>query len=158
MKKAKIEDVEPISTTSPADIVRPLSPVLETTDLAINYFELAPTESFGFEYHRHLDQEEVFYVIQGTVMFETESDDVEVNAGEIIRFAPGEFQLGRNRGDERVIAFALGAPRDTEEIEYFRECPTCGEETIQAPSLNESQHTVVIECAECGSTTETIRL
>jgi hypothetical protein len=61
MKKTRIDAVEMPPTNSPADVVRPLSAVLETESVALNYFELAPTESFGYAYHRHLDQEEVFY-------------------------------------------------------------------------------------------------
>lgn len=58
---------------SPADVVRELSPALDTNGLAINYFEVESSESAGYAYHRHLDQEEVFYVQQGIVTFETEA-------------------------------------------------------------------------------------
>lgn len=63
-----------------------------------------------------LDQEEIFYIIQGTVTSETESGAVVVKAEEVIHFAPGEFQLGVNQDDERVIVLTLGAPRTSEEI------------------------------------------
>ncbi|NIS29911.1 MAG: cupin domain-containing protein, partial [Actinobacteria bacterium] len=66
MKRVAIDDVEHPPTISPADVVRPLSGPLGTTDVALNYFELAPGETFGFDYHRHRDQEEVFYVLEGT--------------------------------------------------------------------------------------------
>jgi len=52
----------------------------------------------------------VFYVLSGTATFETEAGEVTVDAGEAIRFVPGEFQQGSNRGDERVVALAPGAP------------------------------------------------
>jgi len=72
----------------PADVKRPLSNELDADDVAVNYYELAPGDSFGFGYHRHADQEEVFHVQRGTVTFETEDGDVDVSAGEAIRFAP----------------------------------------------------------------------
>ena len=152
MKKVRIEDVAAPRSNSPADVFRPLSAVLGTDAVAINYFELAPAESFGYAYHRHLDQEEVFYVREGTVTFETESGEVEVGPDEVVRFAPGEFQLGRNRGDERVVALAIGAPRETEAIEYLRECPECAERTIQVPeTVEEGDEGFVIRCRVCGT-------
>lgn len=43
-----------------------LSSALGTDVLAINYFECPPGEPIGFCYHRHHEQEEVFYVVSGT--------------------------------------------------------------------------------------------
>lgn len=158
MKRVAIEDVEPAATNSPADVVRLLSPVLDTDELAINYFEVAPSESVGYAYHRHLDQEEVFYVQRGTVTFETEASDVEVAAGEMVRFGPGEFQLGRNLGNERADILAIGAPRASEELEYLRHCPTCGEETIQVPETTESPKAILIRCTVCDLKADEIPL
>lgn len=158
MKRATIEEIEPAATNSPADVVRVLSPALDTNELAINYFEVESSESVGYAYHRHLDQEEVFYVQQGMVTFETEAGEVEVETGEIIRFAPGEFQLGRNLGDERAHVLAIGAPRESEKIEYLQDCPTCEEETIQVPEITENPTTIQVHCTECDSRTDEIPL
>lgn len=70
----------------------------------------------------------------------------------------GEFQLGRNRDDERVEALALGAPRETSENEYRLDCPECGERTTQTPSVrdDEAKRTVVIRCAACRTETDRI--
>lgn len=156
MESTRVEDVDPASTNSPADVVRVLSPVLDTDQVAINYFEVAPTESLGYAYHRHLDQEEVFYVLQGTVTFETEADDVDVEPGEMIRFEPGEFQLGRNPGDERAHVLAVGAPRGSTEIEYLRDCPSCEDETIQTPEISDEPTAILIHCTVCDSQTDEI--
>lgn len=156
MKKVAVDAVDSPATTSPADVFRPLSGALETSGLAINYVELAPGEQFGYDYHRHLDQEELFYVQQGTATFDTESGETEVSAGEVIRFEPGEFQLGVNRGGERVVAVTLGAPRETDAIEYRRACPTCETATIQTPELDREQRTVAIECTECDSVVDEV--
>ncbi|WP_306055727.1 cupin domain-containing protein [Natronococcus wangiae] len=153
MEHVRIDDVEVPATNSPADVVRPISRALGTTDLAMNYFELAPGESFGYAYHRHNDQEEVFYLQTGTATFETESGEIEVDSGEAIRFAPGEFQLGRNQSDERVAALALGAPRDTEDIEYLLDCSECGERTVHTSAVAEEGDEIVIHCSECGTET-----
>lgn len=151
MKRIAIEDVEHPPTISPASVVRPLSGALETTDVAVNYFELAPGETFGFDYHRHADQEELFYVTAGTVTFRTEAGDVEVEAGEVIRFDPGELQLGRNAGEGRVRAIAIGAPRDSTEIEYRRRCPACDAETTQTPVVDREAAVIAITCEACGT-------
>lgn len=156
MNKVSIEDIDTPASNSPADVLRPLSQALDTNGLAINYFELAPGESFGYAYHRHQDQEEVFYIQSGTPTFETETGDVDVEAGEAIRFPPGEFQLGTNQTDDRVKALALGVPRDSEEIEYFIECPQCSERTIQTPEITEDQEALLIRCSECETETDRI--
>lgn len=158
MKRVAIEDVDPAATNSPADVVRLLSPVLDTDGLAINYFEVEPSENVGYAYHRHLDQEEVFYIQQGVVTFETEITDVEVESGEIIRFEPGEFQVGRNLGDERAHVLAIGAPRESTEVEYLQNCPTCAEETIQVPEITEHPKAILIHCTICDSKTDEIPL
>lgn len=156
MRKVTVDEVEVSPVISPADVVRPLTEPLGTEDVAINRFELAPGEQFGFDYHRHLDQEEVFYVERGVATFETEDGDVEVGAGELVRFAPGEFQLGRNLGEARVVALAIGAPRGSREIEYRRHCPACDESTIQAPEPGDDGRSVVIRCSSCETAVEEI--
>lgn len=153
-----VEDVETPRSISPADVLRPLSDVLDTESLALNYFELAPSERFGYAYHRHRDQEEVFYVQAGTVTFRTESGEVDVAAGEVIRVPPGEFQLGRNEGDERVVALALGAPRETAEIEYFQACPECDERTIQVPETMPEEGRFVVRCTACRTVVDAFAL
>ncbi|WP_423746468.1 cupin domain-containing protein [Haladaptatus sp. SPP-AMP-3] len=65
-------------------------------------------ETIGECYHRHHEQEEVFYITAGTATFETEQGDVVVKAGELIRFAPGEWQQGANRENSRLEVLAFG--------------------------------------------------
>ena len=137
----------------PAADKRALSSALDTESVALNYYELAPGDTFGFGYHRHPQQEEVFYVLEGTATFETEDGDVDVGAGEAVRFAPGEWQLGRNDGDERVVALAMGAPRDARETEMLRECPDCGGRTGNAIEMTDDRDALVTRCLECDAET-----
>jgi len=120
---------------------------------ALDYYELAPGESFAFGYHRHENQKEVFYVLSGTATFETETGDVSVSPGEAIRFAPGEFQQGFNRGNERVVALALGAPADAGTSEVRRDCPGCGERTEVRIERGEDG-TLHTRCVECETVTD----
>ncbi|WP_276273144.1 cupin domain-containing protein [Haloarcula litorea] len=151
MEHVSLDDVD--SRMGPADVKRSLSNALDTTDLAANYYELAPGETFGLGYHRHPAQEEVFYVQAGTATFETEDGDVTVDAGEAVRFAPGEWQLGRNDGDERVVALALGAPKDARETEMVRRCEDCGGRTEQRVELTDDRDALVTLCTACGAET-----
>lgn len=151
MKKVRIDDVD--SYMGPASIKRPVGKELGTTDFACNYYELEPGDSFAFGYHKHDDQEEVFYVQEGCVTFETEGECVDVQAGELVRFAPGEFQQGVNEGTERVVALALGAPRDSDQLVMRRECPDCGERTANTIEMTDDRDALVTLCIDCGAQT-----
>ncbi|MEF8791740.1 MAG: cupin domain-containing protein [Haloarculaceae archaeon] len=151
MRKARIEEVD--SWMGPASVKRPLSRALGAEDVAINYYELEPGESFAFGYHRHEGQEEVFYVQTGEATFETDDGEVTVGAGEAVRFAPGEWQQGWNRGEEPVRALALGAPQESGETTILRECPECGERTEQEVGRAEDADALVTRCLDCGAET-----
>ncbi|WP_436925881.1 cupin domain-containing protein [Halosimplex amylolyticum] len=151
MKRVSREDCE--RRMGPAADKRALSAALDAEELALNYYELEPGDSFGFGYHRHPEQEEVFYVVEGTATFETEDGDVEVSAGEAVRFAPGEWQLGRNAGDERCVALAMGAPLDARRTEMLRECPDCGGRTENTVEMADDREGLVTRCSDCGTET-----
>jgi mannose-6-phosphate isomerase-like protein (cupin superfamily) len=86
---------------------------LASTDVAINHYGVPSGERLA-GLHAHDDQEELFVVLEGRVVFETLGRRVEAAAGEAARFPPGEFQSCTNpdgAGGEAVV-LALGAPRD----------------------------------------------
>lgn len=147
MKKARIE----ATSSRDENVFQPLSDALDTDGLAINYFERAPGEPIGHCYHRHHEQEEVFYVVSGTATFDTEEGDVPVGPNELIRFAPGEWQQGTNRGEEPVAVLALGAPREEGPTDLRRECPACGERTPAYGEWEDDDY--VYFCEVCGGET-----
>jgi mannose-6-phosphate isomerase-like protein (cupin superfamily) len=156
MERVSIDDID--SYMGPADIKRPLTDALGASDLAINYYELDSGDSFAFGRHRHTEQEEVFYVQQGTVTFETGEPDAEhetvtVGPGEAVRFGPGEWQRGVNEGEERVVALALGAPQETGETTVTRECPDCGERTEADVRMADDRDALVTICKGCSAET-----
>lgn len=102
MAKVTIDEID-IPTPNPAQRVVPLLDSLVTDDLAINYYELALGQQFGFDVHRHNDQEEVFYVQAGTVTFELAHGEIEVGPGEVIRFATGDSNGSTNNPDESLL-------------------------------------------------------
>jgi uncharacterized cupin superfamily protein len=150
MEKVRIEERE--NSVQPAAVMRHLTDPLGLTDLAINYYELEPGDSFAFAYHNHEVQEEVFYVQSGTATFETDNGPVEVGAGEIVRFGREEFQRGWNRGSEPVVALALGAPLEYGEQVKLRHCEACSErtDTRLQRETEDGDEIVVSYCKQCG--------
>lgn len=138
---------------------RDLADRLGTSDLAMNYYVLEPGEEFGGGMHSHLDQEEVFFVIEGIATFETKQEPsdagerVDIGAGEAIRFEPGEFQQGCNETDSRTVALALGAPKKSTEGRIPKSCPECGDSEVLGVHVDENG--MRIRCPECESEFDT---
>lgn len=133
---------------------RDLTGALGTTDFAINHYHLAPGEGFSGGLHTHLDQEEVFYVLSGTATFDVaeepleDPESVDVAAGEVVRFAPGEYQTGQNEGEGDVEALAFGAPKETTDVRVPGPCPECENESLALTFAGGEMGT---ECPECGT-------
>lgn len=151
METVRIDDVQ--ERIDSATVKRPLTGALDAANVALNYYELAPGDSFAYGYHMHERQEELFVVQEGKVTFETADGEVVVAAGEVVRFAPGEFQQGINRGEERVVALAIGAPQASGGFELRRECSTCGERTPTTIERAEEGRTKITRCLDCGAET-----
>jgi len=154
MDKVRIDELERFMGA--ADEWRPIHGDLGTENVSLNYYELDPDDGFLFGgVYQYETQEEVFYVQQGTVTFETEGEDVEAEAGEVVRFAPGEWKGGTNAGTDRAVMLHVGAPQDRGERNYLRDCPECGERTPQDFELTEARDFFIAYCDECG--TELVR-
>lgn len=151
MDKVRIDDVDP--QIDSATVYRPVTDAINAANVALNYYELAPGDSFAYGYHMHENQEELFVVQEGRVTFETERGAVVVEAGEIIRFAPGEYQRGVNTGEDRVVALAIGAPREAGDSEILRECVTCGERMPNTVERVENGRAKITRCLDCGEET-----
>lgn len=147
MEHVSIDDIESSAFGRDVDR-RGLSDPLGTTDLALNRYRLDPGERFTSDLHAHMDQEEVFVVVEGEATFETPDGEVTVEEDEAVRFAPGEFQSGKNDADAELVAFALGAPRDTEDVRISRECPDCGHGNVR---LIPNEDGFGLQCPECGT-------
>ncbi len=158
MEKVTIDDVRnEVNPLQVHDVRRPVSDELGTEHFAMNYFELEPGDSFSGGLHTHYDQEEVFYIEDGTAIFEVgkEREEVTVKAGEVIRFEPGEYQTGyaADEDDNRVVGWALGAPgstHDWDELESIIPCQECGEEQPHGTTINDDGR-FEFTCTECGS-------
>jgi mannose-6-phosphate isomerase-like protein (cupin superfamily) len=155
MQTIAIDEIDPIALGNENLDLRGLAEPLNTSELAMNYYALDPGQAFSPGVHTHLDQEEVFYILEGTATFETKaeataaSECIEVSAGEAIRFAPGEFQQGRNESDAPVVALALGAPRGPTEGRIPQPCPECEESDVLAVVMDDEG--MRFQCPECGT-------
>lgn len=138
---------------------------LDADHLAAVRYRLAPGDGFPSGLHAHYDQAETFVVLSGEATFEvlppTESWDegpptgreVTVAASEAVRFAPGEFQTGRNPedADEDLVALALGAPRDTDDVRIPATCPECD---APALALGTGGERFTFDCPGCEASFE----
>src|SRR5215831_16802130 len=77
----------------------------------------------GARGRRHAEgaQEEVFYVVSGTLtmLLDDPPERVDVEAGGIVAVKPGTGIQMHNAGDADVIVFAYGAPAVTGQVEYL---------------------------------------
>ncbi|ELZ13791.1 cupin [Halovivax asiaticus JCM 14624] len=124
-----------------------LSDLLGTSDLAINRYRVPSGGRLPAGLHAHVDQEEAFVVRSGEATFETLAGEVSVSAGEAIRFAPGEFQAGRNAGDEPLVVLAMGAPRESEDVRIPIVCAACGHDDLR---LDLGDGSLTFACPGCG--------
>ena len=58
--------------------------------------------------HRHLRQEEVYVVLNGTLSLSFEGDEHELGVGEVARVAPAVKRQLVNRGEDLCVILALG--------------------------------------------------
>ncbi|MFQ3320828.1 MAG: putative cupin superfamily protein [Natronomonas sp.] len=149
MQKVSIDELD--NDPRVADVQKHLSDPLTLADMAMNYYELAPGESFSGGMHTHMNQEEIFYIIEGTATFQMEEGTREVGPNEVIRFAPGEYQEGRNESDDRIRAMALGAPSEMGETRALVPCSECGAD-YHVTEVDESG--VTLTCPDCGNVLE----
>ncbi|ESP89601.1 cupin domain-containing protein [Candidatus Halobonum tyrrellensis] len=80
--------------------------------MAVNRFRARPGEEIPLAYHYHDEQEELFYVVAGTLAVETPDRTYEVSEGSLFAVDPGSPQRAHNpaEADDPVTVLAVGAP------------------------------------------------
>lgn len=146
MNTVAVDDVQSSDVGSDAER-RSLTDALGTTDVAINHYRLEPGDRLA-GLHAHADQEEIFVVLEGTVTFETLDGESVVETGEIVRFAPGEHQSGKNAAEQAAVVLALGAPRETDTLRIPVSCAACGHYE-QRLTMTDDDGALV--CVDCGA-------
>lgn len=146
MHQVSLAELE--ADTAPGGVeCRRLTVALGMEHAAINHYRVPPGEGLPAGLHAHADQEEVFVVREGRAVFETLAGEVPVEPGEAVRFEPGEFQSGRNGGEDALVLLAVGAPRDSEDVRVPASCPACGHEELRL----ETEGGVRFVCPDCAT-------
>jgi len=116
----EVVDLEDVPVTDLSDVedvppdldVRAVGNALDLESMRATVWYFDPGEEI--QYHAHMDQEEVFYVMEGQFSLKLGRSGEE----EYVEAGPGTFwvakpEIGhghRNVGDERGVVLALGAP------------------------------------------------
>ena len=85
---------------------RPLRRELGVTSFGINLIVMGPGGRGRI--HRHLQQEEVYLVLEGTLTLAVEQEEHEFREGELVRIAPDVRRQMVNRRRTRLVLLALG--------------------------------------------------
>jgi uncharacterized cupin superfamily protein len=115
----EVVDVDALPTTPDRPSAqRRVSAAAGLSNVAVNRFDVAPGEQAPLAYHYHDEQEEVFYVLAGTLHVETPEGEFVVEADEAFAATPGSphraFNPASASGDVRVLAIGAPAVDDAE--------------------------------------------
>jgi quercetin dioxygenase-like cupin family protein len=83
---------------------------LGVTTFGMNLIRLRPGQRGRI--HRHLEQEEVYLVLEGMLTLEVEGEPRELGRGELARVAPDVRRRLVNRHREPLLLFALGSAKE----------------------------------------------
>ncbi|WP_254534569.1 cupin domain-containing protein [Halomarina litorea] len=123
------------------------------SEFGFNVITAAPGERLPWGYHRHPDHEELFYVLAGTVAFETSEGTFEVGAGEAF-FVPRDApNRGVAVGEAAARVVAVGAPKASDDAAIEEECAVCGAVTGREFAVvdHEGERAYQLSCADCGA-------
>lgn len=121
MVRYEVVDTEDVAETDlsgideiPPDLtIRAIDDALGTEQLGVKLWYFEPGEEI--QYHAHSEQEELYYVIEGTFSLKLgksgEEEYREVGPGAFWVAGPKTGHGHRNVGDDRGVVLAVGAPR-----------------------------------------------
>lgn len=91
---------------------RAISAAAELESANINRYDVAPGEQIPLAYHYHDEQEELFYVLSGTLSVETPEGEYTIDADEVFIAEPDSPHRAYNpdEAEETVRVLAIGAP------------------------------------------------
>lgn len=103
-------DVEPMDDR-PCE-TRPAGDTADLENLGLRVYRADPGEQLPLAFHYHDEQEEVFYVVEGTLYVETPDEVFTVPSGKLFVAKPDSPHRAFNpeSADESVEVLAIGAP------------------------------------------------
>ena len=104
-------EVEPLA--NPDRELRPIGRAFGFETLGLNHFEADPGGQIPLEYHSHEQQEEAFFVVDGTIHVETPAETFVVDAGQYVGIEPGNPHRAYvpDDADGPATVVAVGAPQ-----------------------------------------------
>jgi uncharacterized cupin superfamily protein len=148
-RKVDIDDLP--DAPSPTKKKTEIDEAVGATAFGCNLYVLDPGEPASFGYHKHPEHEELFYVLDGTLEFETEDGEWTVGANEAFFVPPNRAQQGRAIGDDPARLLAVGAPKADDHPVFVETCPECGETGDR--EIEQSDGTFTLYCENCGAET-----
>jgi len=121
----RLEDVPDAFGGQYPGTMRFLADALNTEQLAFSHREMPPGSGGKGGYgHRHKSQEEIYFVISGTLQFKLEDEVIDVPAGGVVRVGAGTARSVWNEGPDDaalvICSVRLEDPRsDAEIVEDF---------------------------------------
>ena len=97
----RLEEVPDIFGGQYPGAMRSFTEPLEAEQIAITHRHMPPkTGGKGSYGHRHKTQEEIYFVISGTLQFKLEDEVLELEAGSVVRVAPHVLRSVWNDGPD----------------------------------------------------------
>ncbi|MFB6300524.1 MAG: cupin domain-containing protein [Halobacteriales archaeon] len=102
---------------------RSISDALELENMGLRVYRAEPGQQLPLAYHYHEQQEEAFYVIEGTLHVETPDREYQVEAGEVFVAEPTNPHRAHNpdSAEDIVVVLAVGAPAVSDAEAYAEE-------------------------------------
>lgn len=150
-RKVTVNDLPDVP--NPTRSKKQVDEAVGASEFGFNVYTAAPGERVPWGYHRHPEHEELFYVLEGALSFETPDGEYRVEAGEAF-FVPADApQTASATGDVPARFVAVGAPKDADGAVIDEECPACGERTDREYETDESDggDAYVLFCSDCGA-------
>ena len=99
---------------------RSISDAAELERVGAHVYGVAPGEQVPYVYHYHDEQEEILYVLEGTLSVETPEETFEIDAGTAFVVEPESPHRAYNPAgaEEPVRLLAVGAPAVDDAHEY----------------------------------------
>lgn len=156
MDYQKIDPDELADAPSPTTRKKEIDEAVGATMFGCNLYEAEPGQQISMGYHYHPDQEELIYVMEGALRFETSDGDYRVSAGEAFFVPMGAEQKEHAFGDVTARFLAIGAPKAEDHAVIREPCEACGETTERefGTETDGERRTVVLYCTECGTECE----
>jgi uncharacterized cupin superfamily protein len=154
-RKLGLSDIPDALT--PAQHKRELDEAVGASTFGCNFFEAEPGEILPWGFHRHPDQEELFFVLEGELTVETPDDEIVLGPEELLFVPEDHPNMARASGDGRTRVLAVGAPKDGDRAVLEEECPDCGTVERLDTAVHErdedgtTTRVAVVSCSACGT-------